>query len=1454
MDNQIQKQKTYVKKWSFVAIFFLATSNLFAQSLYQKKPIENAVYLQSTDSISFSWNAIQNELGYFVDIAENVDFINSVSFFTSNNQLNIENDFALGENFWRVRSSSGDTSSFRIFSVINLDDFGDLLYHINTQSGISLASGDRVSEWSSLGSLSINATQGNNTQRPEFFDNHINNQPAVKFGGASGVLHGLNLNNSFVLQDTNFTFISVFKQSSLKTLAYLFGNTNPNGGVYSGGSIGGGRGFGAIDGFGGDLLNNQVSDLNWGVNSASYDKIYLNSLQQFDLGGSGLNGLQFGIIGNRGGVVGIAFHGFLAETLIFNEILSDSSRLIVENHLKTKFIKYPDLGNDVLFCNNEVTLEIEDDPAYSNVFWSNGQVDTNVINVTEPGKYWVGINAFGHQIFDTIEVKIPDELVFSDTMICLGDEVVLNTELSSTDYTFEWFDGSTDSLVSVNEPTSVFVSVDFGNNCIVHSDTFFVSVDSFSLMVNLGNDTSFCAGNSIELSEGAPIATEYLWNTGDTTETIEIFSSGIYSAQVLNSNNCVANDSILINIIGEAPLVDFEADTVCLGDTTSFSSFISFNPSDTIDSILWDFEEGFSTLENPKFQFDSANQYSVSLSVVMESGCSASVSKTVNVNPLPLVSFSIEDIGCVGVELTFESLSQPFNSSDSIIEYNWNFGDGNSSSGQSTQHIFQSSGVYEVSHSVISLEECSNTISDSISIVSSATPPSAPNLLLPLNGSVFKDNQVLLQWQSYENFISSRVELATDSLFLNVIFSDSSISTNQQVLNNLGDNTYYWRVINKNVCNDTAVSKTFSFTKFTLDELSPLALWIDINDTNAINITGTNSISLIRNKTIVQEEFFQNNNALRPLMIDNQALLNFNSVANFNGDQIISSNIPVDIKEFTAFFLRDYEPSSAVVQYFLGGISNGFFSKSSGNNGFGQAPISGGTTSSNIQFLSDQYALYRHTNDKLFLNDQEVLYEQTGIADSLLINTIGARPNLTQLSYTGNIAEMIIFNATLNDSLVDLVNRYLRFKYAPPVNLGPDIIEDYSLCEVVLDAQNRFLNYTWSTGDDSPSITVKEDGIYWVEVTDVFGFVSSDTVEVSIPTVGISDLFFCENQSTIWETNLNGDYTFLWSDGSTDSFLEIDVEDNYYVSIEDTLGCVFLSDTLLIAEDSFESSFSLGVDTSLCIGNTLSVINEGDFPINTYNWSTGDTTSSTIISQSGIYWVEAVNENNCNASDSINISILGDAPLVDFTFSNACQNSFTDFEDLSQASNTSIIEWQWDFGDGNQSSLTNPTNSYSQEGDYTVILSVLTDEGCSNSNEKMVLVNPSPSVDFFTDIICAQTEVTFFDASLSSLSTSLVSWDWSFDNGLTSSQQNPTTNFSQEGIYSVSLTVTNNLDCQSTVTQTIEVFPALSPDFNAENLCFGDSIQFLDATPSFSNVEWLWNFGQPNAFSFEQNP
>jgi PKD repeat protein len=72
------------------------------------------------------------------------------------------------------------------------------------------------------------------------------------------------------------------------------------------------------------------------------------------------------------------------------------------------------------------------------------------------------------------------------------------------------------------------------------------------------------------------------------------------------------------------------------------------------------------------------------------------------------------------------------------------------------------------------------------------------------------------------------------------------------------------------------------------------------------------------------------------------------------------------------------------------------------------------------------------------------------------------------------------------------------------------------------------------------------------------------------------------------------------------------------------------------------------------------------------------------------------------------------------------------FTDLSYDTDGSVVNWSWDFGDGNSSFDQNPVHSYGNDGVYTVTLVIVDDDGASSNLSDFISVGNTPPVANFS--------------------------------------------------------------------------------------------------------------------------
>jgi len=194
----------------------------------------------------------------------------------------------------------------------------------------------------------------------------------------------------------------------------------------------------------------------------------------------------------------------------------------------------------------------------------------------------------------------------------------------------------------------------------------------------------------------------------------------------------------------------------------------------------------------------------------------------------------------------------------------------------------------------------------------------------------------------------------------------------------------------------------------------------------------------------------------------------------------------------------------------------------------------------------------------------------------------------------------------------------------------------------------------------------------------------------------------------------------------------------------------------------------------------------------------------------------------------------------------------------------------WNFGDGTYRTGHNPVHTYLGANNWTATLTVTDTLGCSSSVSHIITVPEIPMAFYSSNSpVCLNTPMCFNDlSSVPSPPFGFISeWIWNFGDGSAQDTihfpNNPNVchTYTTPGIYSVTLTVTDNSGFTDSYSHDQTVLPLPIANFQFTTGCAGALVQFTDA--SFPNgggniISWRWNFGDPlsgvNDTSALQNP
>ena len=268
---------------------------------------------------------------------------------------------------------------------------------------------------------------------------------------------------------------------------------------------------------------------------------------------------------------------------------------------------------------------------------------------------------------------------------------------------------------------------------------------------DLGVDRYLCTGEIMDLHANYNSSSDvnYLWSTGDTTESIMIVASGDYvlMVEVFNpatQTYCRSTDTVAIIYYPQA-IADFEA-TATSGCTPLTLRFTSHStPTDVLETrwIIYDQwynEIAYSTEKDPVFEIAQSGTFTVKLIITTYDGCVDSLVRYnyIVTSPQPIVDFTSDPEISLWNETNGEVQFTSYiaGNEDPTSHLVWSFGDGQEVESElNPTHTYATWGDYVVTLSVSTDAGCMDTISHYVIIEDDLI---FPNVMTP-NGDGIND-------------------------------------------------------------------------------------------------------------------------------------------------------------------------------------------------------------------------------------------------------------------------------------------------------------------------------------------------------------------------------------------------------------------------------------------------------------------------------------------------------------------------------------------------------------------------------------------------------------------------------------------------------------------------------------------------------------------------------------------
>ncbi len=367
------------------------------------------------------------------------------------------------------------------------------------------------------------------------------------------------------------------------------------------------------------------------------------------------------------------------------------------------------------------------------------------------------------------------------------------------------------------------------------------------------------------------------------------------------------------------------------------------------------------------------------------------------------------------------------------------------------------------------------------------------------------------------------------------------------------------------------------------------------------------------------------------------------------------------------------------------------------------------------------------------------------------------------------------------------------------------------------------------------------------------------------PYLEIQYNLLCDNpDSVLFNPLVLGGTEFTWDFGDS-SAIDTTVNpthifpgrgnyDVVFSAFDSTTGCSFTTNkTLFIRHVSASLSAS---DTVICSGQQVNFNAGNSQDAILFSWSMlgsgfylDDSYEQQIFNSTGTHTVTLVvtDVNGCTDTATVDVNVF--KPQVNFSVSPnfGCVPLTVQFTDLTN-SDTNIVSWYWDFGDGNTSTLQNPQHTYNDPlGDtYSISLTVTDTFGCYS----YFIMNPAvttsqPPVDFYAYPVhlCLGDTVRFFTNVPSGLTL-----QWDFGDSTQSGSYLPTHVYASSGSYDITLTVTDQYGCTNTMHLDdyvkVQDYPVATFTSNiTDTTCYPADVLFSDTSQATNISQWIWNFG-----------
>ncbi|MBK8622710.1 MAG: hypothetical protein IPN79_13385 [Saprospiraceae bacterium] len=959
----------------------------------------------------------------------------------------------------------------------------------------------------------------------------------------------------------------------------------------------------------------------------------------------------------------------------------------------------------------------------------------------------------------------PVASISGDNEVCDGGSV---TFTASGGISYEWNLGTPGATIMVSDNSTQVVTVTDANGCTATAQKTLNILASPVAVIS--GDNEVCEGGSVTFTASGGVS--YLWNSVTPGATIVVTHNTTQEVMVTDANGCTATAEKTL-IINPEPIVSISGDDeVCDGGSVIFTA----NGGVT---FLWS-----TGLTTPSITV--SNNTAIVVTVTDANGCTATAEKTLLINSNPTASITGDDEVCDGGSVTFTA--------NGGTSYSWSTGD-------NTPSISVSNNT-PIIVTVTDANNCTATAEKTLTINPNPTASITGDDEVCDGGSVtFTANGgTSYSWSTGDNTPSISVSNNTP-IVVTVTDANNCTATAEKtlIINSIptasitGDDE---------VCNGGSVTFTAnggtSYSWSTGDNTPSIS--VSNNTPIVVTVTDANGCTDTATKTLTVHPVPDAgvDQSVNCYATDVATLLatgtgTWTLVPGPGTATITNSNAPnTNVSGFSG-------PGTYELIW-----SNGFCEDRVliivGNN-CACPPGDNQITSPSVTEACGTYPATTIIGNDATPSGGSYIWEMetNGLGFVAAAGTNNQKDYTTPVLNPGTYRIRRIYNVMANGQDCVYESNIVQIEvYANPT---ASITGDDEVCDggSVTFTANGGTSYSWSTGDNTPNISVSNNTRIVVTVTDANNCTATAEKTLIInsnPTASITgDNEVCDGGSVIFTAN--GGVTFLWSTGLTTPSITVSNNTPIVVTVTDANGCTSTAEkTLLI--NSIPTASITG-DDEVCDGGSVTFTANGG---TSYSWSTGDNTPSISVSNNTPIVVTVTDANNCTATAEKTLTINPN-PTASITGDDeVCDGGSVTFTANGGTS------YSWSTGDN--------TPSISVAINTPIVVTVTDANNCIATAEKSLTINSNPTASITgDDEVCNGGSVTF-------TANGGTSYSWSTgDNTPSISVSNNTP---------IVVTVTDANGCTDTATKTLTVYPVPNAGVDQSVNCYATDLATLLAT------------------------